>query len=274
MKCKSVRVWAVLMSLFLFLAAMPYNGHAAVPEKISYQGNLTNSLGAPVTGSVQMVFSIYSVDTGGTALWSETQTVIVSNAAYSVVLGSVTPLSLPFDNQYYLGVKVGTDAEMTPRRPLTSIGYSMRAKVADSTPLGMVVAYAGPTAPSGCDGSEVSRTTYAALFAAIGTIYGVGDGSTTFNIPDYRGVFLRGVDGGFEMDPDAALRWNADGSQGNNGGSWQYTATSGFPDSYNMTTWPAYLSLYYPKKVSQVTYYPLATETRPTNVSVNWIIKY
>lgn len=196
MKCKSVGIWAVLTSLFLFLAAMPYNGHAAVPEKIGYQGNLTNSLGVPVTGSVQMVFSIYSVDTGGTALWTETQTVSVSNAAYSVVLGSVTPLSLPFDNQYYLGVKVGTDAEMTPRRPLTSIGYSMRAKVADSTPPGMVVAYAGPNVPSGwllCDGAYVSRTTYSALFAAIGTVYGAGDGTTTFNLPDYMGdKFLRG----------------------------------------------------------------------------------
>ncbi len=45
-----------------------------------------------------------------------------------------------------------------------------------------------------CDGSAVSRTTYAALFAHIGTAYGVGDGSTTFNVPDLRGVFIRGLD--------------------------------------------------------------------------------
>lgn len=44
-----------------------------------------------------------------------------------------------------------------------------------------------------CDGSAVSRTTYPALFAAIGTSFGSGDGSTTFNIPDLRGTFLRGV---------------------------------------------------------------------------------
>jgi microcystin-dependent protein len=44
-----------------------------------------------------------------------------------------------------------------------------------------------------CDGSAVSRTTYAALFAAISTTYGSGDGSTTFNLPDTRGIFLRGV---------------------------------------------------------------------------------
>jgi microcystin-dependent protein len=61
---------------------------------------------------------------------------------------------------------------------------------------GMVAAFARTTAPTGwlaCDGSAVSRTTYAALFAAISTTYGVGDGSTTFNLPDCRGVFMRGA---------------------------------------------------------------------------------
>ena len=55
---------------------------------------------------------------------------------------------------------------------------------------GLVFAFAGSVAPTGtllCDGSAVSRTTYAALFAAIGTTWGVGDGSTTFNLPDLRG---------------------------------------------------------------------------------------
>ena len=63
-------------------------------------------------------------------------------------------------------------------------------------PAGCVMAFAGGgTAPSGwfiCDGHEVSRTAYPALFAAIGVTYGSGDGSTTFNLPDFRGRFLRG----------------------------------------------------------------------------------
>lgn len=61
---------------------------------------------------------------------------------------------------------------------------------------GMVAAFARTTAPTGwlsCDGSAVSRTTYATLFAAIGTTYGAGNGSTTFNLPDCRGVFMRGA---------------------------------------------------------------------------------
>ena len=57
-------------------------------------------------------------------------------------------------------------------------------------PSGAILQFAGSAAPSGyllCDGSAVSRTTYAALFSAIGTTYGTGDGSTTFNVPDFRG---------------------------------------------------------------------------------------
>ncbi len=71
--------------------------------------------------------------------------------------------------------------------PLTSV----------AVPTGAVFWFAANTAPTyylECDGSAVSRTTYATLFAAIGTTFGVGDGSTTFNLPDLRGEFIRGWD--------------------------------------------------------------------------------
>src|SRR5262245_20713237 len=60
---------------------------------------------------------------------------------------------------------------------------------------GLVLPFAGSSAPTGgllCDGSAVSRTTYAALFAVVGTTYGAGDGSTTFGVPDLRGRFPLG----------------------------------------------------------------------------------
>jgi len=63
------------------------------------------------------------------------------------------------------------------------------------TPAGAVMAFAMNSAPAGwlaADGSNVNRTTYAALFTAIGTTYGAGDGSTTFALPDLRGYFVRG----------------------------------------------------------------------------------
>ena len=71
-------------------------------------------------------------------------------------------------------------------------------------PPGAITLYAGSSAPSGylnCDGSAVSRTTYAALFAAIGTRYGSGDGSTTFNVPSVSGRVPVGITSGTPVVP-------------------------------------------------------------------------
>ncbi|MGE4382260.1 MAG: phage tail protein [Arcobacter sp.] len=68
---------------------------------------------------------------------------------------------------------------------------------------GTVIAFANSSVPTGfleCNGALLSRTTYADLFAVIGTTYGVGDGSTTFAIPDLRGEFIRGFDNGKGTD--------------------------------------------------------------------------
>ena len=77
-----------------------------------------------------------------------------------------------------------------------------------TSPAGTVIQFAGASAPTGylkANGSAVSRTSYAALFAAIGTVYGVGDGSTTFNVPDLRGEFVRGLDDDRGIDAGRAL---------------------------------------------------------------------
>lgn len=70
------------------------------------------------------------------------------------------------------------------------------ALLAARVPPGSVQMYVGSSSPSGwliCDGTAVSRTTYADLFGIIGTAYGAGDGSTTFNLPDFRGRAPIGV---------------------------------------------------------------------------------
>jgi microcystin-dependent protein len=70
-------------------------------------------------------------------------------------------------------------------------------------PSGAVMSFAMNSAPTGwleCDGAAVSRTTYSALFTAIGTTFGTGDGSTTFNVPNLRGEFVRGWDHGRGVD--------------------------------------------------------------------------
>lgn len=74
--------------------------------------------------------------------------------------------------------------------------YVPKAQLAyDPCPSGVIVSFGGASVPNGyllCDASAVSRTTYAGLFAAIGTTYGVGDGATTFNVPDLRQRFPLG----------------------------------------------------------------------------------
>ena len=76
-------------------------------------------------------------------------------------------------------------------------------QIVAGVPSGAVFCIAVASVPSGyleCNGAAVSRTTYAALFAVIGTQYGAGNGSSTFNIPDLRGEFIRGFDNGRGVD--------------------------------------------------------------------------
>jgi len=93
-----------------------------------------------------------------------------------------------------------------------SLGYldqsAVRFEPANAIPVGSVNTFAMVTAPEGwlgCDGSAVSRSTYSLLYSAIGTTYGVGDGSTTFNLPDLRGEFVRGLDSGRGIDSGRSI---------------------------------------------------------------------
>lgn len=155
------------------------------------------------------------------------------------------------------------------------------------TPTAMVVAYAGTSAPSGwllCDGSAVSRTTYSALFAIIGVTHGQGDGSTTFNVPDYRGRFLRGVDGSAGNDPDKASRSTmaTGGNSGNNVGSVQSdqyashthtdTATSVVTNGGILGSFPVW-NISGGVTGSRSVANSGGNETRPKNAYVNFIIK-
>jgi putative tail fiber protein len=84
----------------------------------------------------------------------------------------------------------------------------IEGKVAQAAPSGQIAFFAGSSAPAGwlkANGAAVSRALYAALFAAIGTTYGAGDGSTTFNLPDLRGEFMRGWDDGRGIDRGRAF---------------------------------------------------------------------
>ena len=84
-------------------------------------------------------------------------------------------------------------------------GYNGSAwgEIANGVPAGSVFSFATTTVPTGyleCNGAAVSRSTYASLFSAISTTWGVGDGSSTFNLPDLRGQFVRGWDNSAGVD--------------------------------------------------------------------------
>ena len=120
-----------LMWVWQTVRAAP-SSSPGVPQLIGYQGRLTDPSGVPLTGEVDMRFCLYDVPSEGSALWCEQATVPVSYGVFSVLMGSVTPIpdTLFGGTALYLGVKVGADAEMTPRRRVVSVGYAYRAEEA------------------------------------------------------------------------------------------------------------------------------------------------
>lgn len=157
-------------------------------------------------------------------------------------------------------------------------------------PPGTIAPFGGGTVPAGwmlCDGTAISRTTYSALFAAVSTTYGIGDGASTFNLPNAQGVFLRGAGsqtissvtysatrGSKQNDslqnitgqgPESrAYGYNVGEVSGaigifNSAGNAPGTGSSGS----QLKTWNFDAS-----RVART-----STETRPANIGVNYIIK-
>ncbi|WP_245000111.1 phage tail protein [Chromobacterium violaceum] len=117
-------------------------------------------------------------------------------AAIAALVGSV-PATL--NTLAKLGDAVNDDPNFATSMANALAGKATKAEAVAAAPPGLIGFFAGPAAPVGwlrANGTAVSRSTYAALFAAIGTLYGAGDGSTTFNLPDLRGEFVRGWDDG------------------------------------------------------------------------------
>ena len=110
--------------------------------------------------------------------------------------------------------------------------YTMADLKAIFSPIGTVADYAGASAPDGwlfCYGQAISRTTYADLFAILSTTYGVGDGSTTFNVPDLRGRVTAGQDdmGGTSANRLTGASGGVDGDVlGGSGGLETHTLTT------------------------------------------------
>jgi len=133
----------------------------AVPMTTNYQGFLKDASDKPMNDTVSLTFSLYDVAANGTPMWSETQNVAVENGYFSVVLGSTTNFSENVTKgTLYLGIKVGENAEMTPRQEITSSFFAMRAGIAETVADGAVktedIAPGAVTSEKVADGSVSS----------------------------------------------------------------------------------------------------------------------
>lgn len=150
-----------------------------------------------------------------------------------------------------------------------SAGLGWRQISNSSTPTGMVSAFAGSAAPAGwvlCNGAAISRADNAALFTAIGTTYGSGNGTTTFNVPDLRGEFVRGLDAGRGIDAGRSL--------GSNQGFMVQSHGHNIPTQIISLDSPggAGATVFYGGTTYTTESFG-GTETRPRNVAMNYIIK-
>lgn len=184
---------------------------------------------------------------------------------------------------------------VSPNDVLSSSGRSINKSIQQDEVVGEVAYFARTTPPSGwlkANGAAVSRTTYAALFAAIGTTFGAGDGRTTFNLPDLRGEFIRGLDDGRNIDRGRRLgtaqgdairniTGKLDGSamgSGNQVLEGKMIASGAIGTTYQQRQWSGdqggwgEQSVSFDFDASRVV--PTANENRPRNVALLACIKY
>ncbi|GAB7079888.1 tail fiber protein [Megalodesulfovibrio paquesii] len=228
-----------------------------------------------------VTFTVYDLDGG--LLWTDTLATnlpVTTDPAHWSALGLVaTNSAAAAANLCHLDYLGGG----TWNGWLHHLGQGLKGEkgdpgpVGDAVPAGAVLAFAMPAAPAGwlkCNGAAVSRTTYAALFAALGTTFGAGDGSTTFNLPDLRGEFVRGWDDGRGVDasrtlgsaqghavqnhthPSNAYCLNTSGYEANN---YLLFGKGGNYGSFNTGTMASG---------------NMAAETRPRNVALLYCVKY
>lgn len=132
---------------------------------MNFQGRLLDSGGAPIAAVKAGIFKIFNVPSGGSALWTETQNVTPdANGIYNVILGTVTALNLDFNEPYYLEVSVGGET-LTPRIPLTSSPYALRAATANAvSPLSITDAQIAALA--NIDASKIKLSGVSALLSS------------------------------------------------------------------------------------------------------------
>lgn len=218
---------SILLIISLFCSFVAYS-QANIDEKgFSYQGYARDAEGTPLASeTITVRFRIFEKGNSFTATDFEEEHALTTDAfgVFHTVVGSVAPndyKALNFiGNNYKMTVEAKTGTTnyvIVSDAELLAIPYAKAAEKADyaqaaakaenGVPPGTVIAFAGQNIPPGylvCDGESYAKTKYPDLYNALNGIWG-NDG-TNFNVPDMRGMFIRGVDSGAGNDPDAETR--------------------------------------------------------------------
>lgn len=305
-----------------------------VAQRLFYSGVLIDGT-TPVTGQRNIGVRFFDMAVGGTQLCAAPiQQVDVTQGAFranvstcgdelagaidafvqvEVGVDTIPPIgvarprvgAVPYAAQALSATQAATLSAPLPATAVSTSGTTVEARLntlqLGLDPVGSTISYAGSTAPTGwllCDGTAVSRTTYAALYAVVGDRFGIGDGSTTFNLPDLRGRFVRGWSNQSTNDPDrfSRIAMNPGGATGNNVGSVQGDATAknglaladpghshvergngntqGGTAITNMANGDRESASSTNPATSNITLGDGDAETRPLNVYLNFIIKH
>lgn len=302
----------VVLTVVLGLLVAHAGFAQSVPPLLNYQGQLTDAGGQPLpTGSYDLTFSIYAAPCGtapcgDVPVWGpQTIAAAVVDGVFNVVLsndGDGDPVSAAFGAaNRYVEVAVDGGAPILPRQQVLSAPFAFLAENARlAPPPGTVISFAGAAVPAGyleCNGQAVSRAQFSELFAALGTTWGAGDGSTTFNLPDLRGRFIRGSDDGAGRDPDAGAR-AACAAGGPTGGTVATCQPDAFQGHWHRYHWYGVGSQPWRGQDAQAgstepdSNFPrdnqvrtavtdgvhgnprVASETRPQNASLRFLVKY
>ena len=283
----------------------------------NYQAVVRNTDGVLLSNSdVSLRVSLYPGQVAESPTWVETHSVHTDiSGSFGITVGkgkrdahSAVPNYSDIDfsiGYYWMKIEMleGNNYREVSYSQLPSSPYAEIAHNATLFPAGLIAPFAGTKdkVPNGwllCDGSAVSRSKYKNLYDAIGVCWGTGDGSTTFNLPDLRGMFLRGVSDESGNDPDAdkrVLLTDNGGNTGNNVGSYQGDAIRNITGLVNGSgiSWPdiwgegAFETMTsagghsnsssgngraFSFDASRVV--PVGGDNRPKNVYVTYIIKY
>jgi microcystin-dependent protein len=342
---------ALILSSLTVMLALPAVALAQVPRFIPYSGRLTDGVTDPGNAEVDLLVKLFDCfckhDAGcdascpkdgedpGHVHRERHDRVKTVNGYFSIhvgtrnLQGAAVPASLPRNLPGRMWIEISVKQEdawkTLPRQEIGSVPYAVKA--ANGVPPGTVMAYAGPIDESNdpppgwllCDGQGLRKTEFPEIFGAIGVVHGNGtklcsQGDCDFNVPDYRGRFLRGVARGEDRDPDRSGRIAPapGGSVGDRVGSVQgheffghrhnagslvarlggrhrhdtyataMNVGTGAPEDYRVTNNTSNntfqgITSYHDGHTHEITGEVKedgGAETRPTNAYVNWIIKY